>query len=271
MTDSQIPWWMLILLGICVAGLAVWQSSRIKPALRLGGVALSLIYIALLAFVIGGDPRNATPVRTWPRSEIVSAVLSSGSLFSAIALSGRISPSGQLFWFILFTAFNATLAFTSGSFVVGAILVILALICSVLLFQACRITEQFSWTDLWQPIDSQGESVSQISWLAGSTGMLFSLLLIGGTCYALQAESTRAIHTRRHSALPSRSRINAVLKSTDQSPQSSRGELLVQRTDAVILIVVAGFASLFSLSAKLRSDDDQFISACPDQSLPGVE
>ena len=57
MDDSRIPWWLVVLLGIGVTGLAVWQSPRWKLQLRLGAGALALVYLALLAVAIGGDSR----------------------------------------------------------------------------------------------------------------------------------------------------------------------------------------------------------------------
>ena len=57
MVESRLPWWLVLLLGVWVAGLTVWSWPRAQRQVRWGAGLLSLVYLVLLVTALGGDPR----------------------------------------------------------------------------------------------------------------------------------------------------------------------------------------------------------------------
>ena len=263
MDDSRIPWWLVVLLGIGVTGLAVWQSSRWKRQLRLGAGALALVYLALLAVAVGGDPLGIAAARSWRLADLLVTGLGGVSLTSAVLLSGRPALRGQLIWFGLMSLANAGICLAWGVNGIATILAMSAAAALGLLVRECRSGTQLSITELWpaSPQEPTDES-PDLAWLAGVTGVLLAVALIGTTYFALHAESTRAMTSRRHSAFPSRARIRTVLDiRTDEERSASVIELtFTRRADVVVLLAALAFVSLASTMSTSRPSANVLLS-----------
>ena len=254
MDDTRIPWWLVVLLGIGVTGLAVWQSSRWKLRLRLGAGALALVYLALLAIAVGGDPRGIS-APSWQLPDLVVTGLSAISLIAAILLAGRPPLRGQLIWFGLLSLSNAGICFVTGCAGLASILAMTGAAMLVLLVRDCRSGGPLTASEFWpvSPADPDNEP-PYVSLLAGATGLVLAVVLVGTCYYALHAESTRATTTRRHSAFPSRARIRTVL---DIRPDDERSVRALERTfgrraDVVVLLAALVFVSVAATMSTSR-------------------
>lgn len=247
MDDSRIPWWLVVLLGICVTGLALWQSSRWKLQFRCGAGALGLIYLALLVFAIGGTPRGAPPAQSRGLTDLLVISLSGLSLLFAVLLSGRPPLRGQLAWFGLFSLSNGGICFLLGAEGVGSFVTALGLFMALLLIRECRRGPRFDSSDLWpaSSADLTPESAA-LPWLVGGTGLAVALALIGTTYYALHAESTRATQSGRYSAFPSRARVRLLLSIDPEKERSANAieSVFGHRADVAVLLGVLAFMSL---------------------------
>lgn len=87
------------------------------------------------------------------------------------------------------------------------------------------------------------------------TGFALALILVGANYYAQRAESTRATLTRRHSALPSRSRVRALLNIQPDQERSANllDQLTGRRADVPVLLAVLTFVSLAAWKSTSRS------------------
>ena len=256
MDDARIPWWLVLLLGVGVAGLAVWQSSRWKLQVRMGAGALALVYLALLAFAIGGDPRPVAAMRAWQISDLPVFGLCGLSLTAAVLLIGRPSFRGQLVWFGVLTFANAGICVAVGIIGIASILLAMGVAVMILLVKECRNGHGLTAAELWPTAITESIESPYLPWLAGGTGLVMAVALIGTTYYGLHAESARATPTRRHSALPSRARIRTVL---NIQPDEERSTGLIdqafgRRADVAVLLAVLVFVSLASaISTRSRS------------------
>ena len=249
MDDSRIPWWLVVLLAIGVAGLAVWQSSRWKRQIRLGAGALALVYLAMLALAIGGDPRGIAAIRPWQVADMLVPGLCGISLTATVLLAGRPAFRGQLIWFGLLSLSNAGICCAMGTTSLASLLAMTGAAVLVLLVQECRRGEPLTFAELWPaPPSDSGDESPFLPALAGVTGLVLAVALIGTSHHALRAESTRATMTPRRSALPSRARVRAVL---EIDPDEERSVHVIERTfgrraDVVVLLAALAFVSLAS-------------------------
>jgi hypothetical protein len=254
MDDSRIPWWLVLLVGIGVTGLAVWQSARWKLPIRLGAGALAMLYLVLLAIAVGGDPRGMATARTGSLKEVLTTLLGGLSVTSAVLLSGRPAFRGQLVWFGLMSLANAGICFAWETVGIASLLVIAGFTSLVLLVKECRSGGPLKSSDCWprppfEPAGSPSNPVDEslhVSVLAGAVGLVLGVALIGTSYFALHTESTRATMTRRHSALPSRTRVRSVL---DIRPDVERSIPAIElafgrRADVVVLLAVLAFVAL---------------------------
>ena len=272
MDDSRIPWWLVVLLGIGVTGLAVWQSPRWKLQLRLGAGALALVYLALLAVAVGGDPLGIAAARSWRLADLLVTGLGGVSLTSAVLLSGRPALRGQLIWFGLMSLANAGICFAWGVTGIATILVLTAAAVLVLLVRECRSGAPLSIGELWPPSTREPTDESpDLAWLAGVTGVLLAVALIGTTYFALHAESTRAMTSRRHSAFPSRARIRSVLdiRSEEERSASVMDLTFARRADVVVLLAALAFVSLASTMSTCRPPATVLLSDATTGTDPG--
>ena len=241
MDATRIPWWLVVLIGISTVSLAVWQSGLWKPQVRLWAGGLTLVYSALLAFAIGGDPRGIATISTWHQTEYLTVGLGSLSLLSAIMMTGRPSFRGQLIWFCMLSLANAGIAWTHcATAMIPLALLATCLVPVVLIVKDLRQGVPFAPVELLhQDFNSESESHYHVG-LTAVTGLVVALLLVGTTYYAVRAESTRATPSRRHSALPARSRIRTVLNLNFDPEQSLEtvAASFAGRDDLLVLLAV---------------------------------
>lgn len=239
---APIPWWLLVLLGIGVTGLAVWQSSRGSHQWRMGAGALVLIYLAMLAWAVGGDPRGSGS-RHWSVTDCAVIGLRSVSIIAATLLSGRPALRGQLVWFAVLSLANAATCFVVSSYELGTTLAAVAVMSMGFAAHSCRSGASPALRDLWpQPA---ADAAPAMSWLAGAVGFTMAVACIGTAHFALSIESTRATPSRRSSALPSRDRVRALLSNQDDRTAASRGDRTWKvRPDILALLAVLAFVTL---------------------------
>jgi hypothetical protein len=260
MDDSHRPWWLVVLLGVCVVGLAVWQSARFKPQVRSGAMLLALIYLAFLAFTIGGDPRGVATWRSWSTQDylfIGQAVL---SVIAAVLLVGRPPPRGQAVWFGLMSIMNAIICAAEKLTGTASLLALLGFACVIYLVKEYWSGRPLRTEDLWPQLFSKPEDKAGAAiWLSGATGLVVSVLLIGTIHYALRAESSRATPTRRLSALPQSARIRSLLNIPAADQHSGLATLTAfgKRPDIVILLSVLAFISFSAAVAKRSTSDGE--------------
>lgn len=259
MDDPRISWWLIVLVGTGVAGLAVWQSSRWTLQLRLGAGALALVYMAMLAIAVGGNSRTAAA--NWRGPEVLAASLCGVSLLGAMLLIGRPSERGQLIWFALMSLANAGVCIVTGNAGIAIALTLIAIpVVGLLALDSRR--PGWSFSELWPSSAKEAANESPyVVWLAGAAGFLIAVLLIGTSHYALHAESSRATTSRRHSALPTRTRLRTVLEvDANRERSTSLMDLATgRRADITLLLAVLVFVSLATSiskpgAAKLESD-----------------
>jgi len=243
MDDSQIPWWLIVCMGIVTGGMAVWQSSRCHFQWRTGGGLLALLFLAILAVAMGGDPRGG-PMKPWRFADVVIVGLSVISVVATALLAGRPPLHGQLAWFATMSLANAGICFVTGARAIAVGLLIVGLAAAGMLLLKHRT---FASIDLWPvPLPQDDGEAPTVNWLAGLTGLALALILVGSNYYAQRAESTRATLTRRHSALPSRSRVRTLLNIQPDHERSLGllDQLTGRRADVVVLLAVLAFVSL---------------------------
>lgn len=269
MDASRIPWWLVLLIGISTMALAIWQSSRWKPQMRLWSGGLALVYLALLAFAIGGDPRGVATISTWRLPEYLTVVLCSLALISVIMMTGRPSFRGQLIWFCLLSLANAGIAWTHCATVVIPIALVAACLVPVtLVVKDLRCGVPFTLEELFQTDSTADEESPYHIGLTAVTGLVVALLLIGTTYHAVRAESTRATPGRRHSALPVRTRVRTVLNlNPDQEHAlATVAAALGRRDDLLTLMAVLLGTTLATVGIKqisLRDSDPHSATESP--------
>lgn len=239
MDVSRIPWWLVLLIGISIIALAAWQSSRCQPHLRLGAGGLALIYFALLAFAIGGDPRGIATASSWRIHEYLTIGLGSLSLGAAVLLAGRPSLHAQLIWFGVMSLANAGICVMyCATLIIPLLLLVSALVAMTLLANDIRRGVRVRLTDLWSIAARPDEESPFQSRLAALTGLCLALLLVGTSYYALHDESMRATPSRRHSALPTRARVRAALNI--DPAKAVVPDMAGRNLDLLILLAVLG-------------------------------
>ena len=253
MDDSHRPWWLVLLLGVCVVGLAVWQSDRFKPQVRVGAMLLALVYLAFLAFTIGGDPRGVATWRSWSAQDYAFLGQAVLSVTAAILLVGRPHPRGQAVWFGVMSLMNAIICAAQKSTGTASLLALIGLTCVIYLIKELWSGRPLRTEDLWPQFFSKQENrAAGAIWLSGATGLVVSVLLIGTIHYALRAESSRATPTRRLSALPQPARIRSLLNIPAADQHSGLPTLTAfgNRPDIIVLLSVLAFISISAAVAK---------------------
>ena len=251
MVESRLPWWLVLLLGVWVAGLSLWSWPRARRQVRWGAGLLSLVYLVLLFIALGGDPRAVPTAGAVPRgmaavpwSFLVSSAV---ALLAAVCLLGRPAPSGQLIWFIVLTLANSVSGFVCGSAGVGGTLLLLAAVTGIVLSR--EPGQDFrpkwrEWLPAWSAAASQSASIS--IGLAGVTGFVLALLLVGTVGHVLRVETSRVTASHRFSAIPSADRVRAALGTESVRPSTAGPFELAfgRRADVIVLLAALAFLVL---------------------------
>jgi hypothetical protein len=255
MDESRLPWWLVVLLGVWVIALTVWQSSRWKPEIRWRAGGLSLVYLGLLVFALFRDPRPVTSASDaiistrWNAAEIVRVLASLIAITAALFILAGPSRRGGLIWFAVLSLANAAICFASGAMAAAVGLGLLAMAGLIPLARKNRRRGYISLRELLpetRPAAIHAFPFSPL--LVGATGFALAILLVGTVRYSLRAEASRATASRRYSALPTATRIHSVL-GTDVASERSTTVLDLatgRRADVVVLLAVLTFVSLAS-------------------------
>lgn len=262
MNESRLPWWLVLLLGVWIMALSVWGSSRAAREVRWGAGLLSLVYLALIFLALGGDPRaSSTLSAAVPRgaAEAVSAICAGSALLAGVCLLGQPTRRGRLMGFLLLTIANGVNCFAIGAASVGGTLLVAAL---ALMLVLVRELGRDDWPPVTQwlreliPLSPRADTDAKSPevhlpattrvGLAGATGIVLALLLVGTLRYAMRFETSRAVASHRFSALPAAERVRHALKSevADRSTARPFELLFDQRADVIVLLAVLAFLGL---------------------------
>ena len=251
MVESRLPWWLVLLLGVWVAGLTVWSWPRARRQVRWGAGLLSVVYLVLLFLALGGDPRAMSAAGAVSRGTAAVSwgvlVSSAVALLAGVCLLGRPAPGGQLIWFLVLTLANSASCFVCGSASVGGGLFMLAAMTGLVL--ACEPGWKTrplpcEWLPAWNAPASRSASFS--TGLAGVTGFVLALLFVGTLGHVMRVETLRATASHRFSAIPSADRVHAALE-TDAVPPSPAGPFASafgRRADVIVLLAALAFLVL---------------------------
>ena len=291
MLESRLPWWLVLLLGVWVAGLAVWSWPRAKREIRWGAGLLSLVYLVLLFTALGGDPRAAQVSGVVPREATTASwafvVSSAVAVLTAVFLLGRPTGRGQLGWFLALTVANAASCFVCGAAGVGWTLLAVSSVIGTVLARELRQGARPMWSE-WLP-SPQSASILQSNrreaphpgpltakpgrgdrtvpiGLVWATGFALALLLVGTLRYTVRVETSRATASHRFSAIPSVDRVRSALE-TDAAPRSTAGPFELafgRRADVIVLLAALAFLVL-AMHNPSRSVPPTLL---PDEPLP---
>ena len=246
MVESRLPWWLVLLLGVWVAGLTVWSWPRAQRQVRWGAGLLSLVYLVMLFTALGGDPRIVSPASAVPRgAAAVSWAFVASSAVAVLAgvfLLGRPSGRGQLAWFLVLTLANAASCFAYGTAGVGAVLLAASAAIGVILARELRRGARPEWSEC---LPASRPALIPIG-LVGATGFVLALMLFGTLRFALRVETSRSTASHRFSAIPSVDGVRAALES-GTAPGSAAGpfELAIgRRADVIVLLSALAFLVL---------------------------
>lgn len=241
MDEVLISWWMVILLGIGTAGLCIGISAFGSFSYRAGGLALGLVYLVLLAYVLGTDSRlGAAQAQFTDLPQVVLGVIS--LIAAGLAVAGS-TDRGRTCALAGMSFANAGLAGLSGA--TGLALALGAIGFTALVDVVVRTVRHrsVSLAELLPAIEPRGARRLGFTALAFLTGLMLSLSILAVVRHAQIAESTRPITTRRLSKFPPRSRISEVLQIAPEA-EPPRVLLWELRPDLLILlgalVVVAG-------------------------------
>jgi hypothetical protein len=227
--------------------------------MRWGAGCLALVYLAMLAYAIGGDPHNNSGASLQPPTlrTVDGAVLIGGALccIAATFLLGRLSLRGQLAWFGILSVGNAAVCFAIGSADVGWALLIAGAAMALALAKKCVTGRMLRGSQLLpETVPNVDSEPGCVPWLAGGTGFLLALVLVGTSHYVAHAETTRATSSPRYSALPARARVRSVLAELIDGERSAAVLDLAaaRRADVVVLLGVLMFVSLASAMSERK-------------------
>ncbi len=272
MVESRLPWWLVLLLGVWVAGLSVWSWPRAQRQIRWGAGLLSLVYLALLFTALGGDPRTIPSVGVVSRGTVTVSwgfvVSSAVAVLAGVFLLGRPAGRGPWAWFVVLTMANAASCFVWGAAAVGAVLLAVSVVIGLVLAPSPKsglallagllsgrtppgrdvgLSEEpdFKMAHGAELLPAP-QSASTSTGLACATGFVLALLLVGTLRYTVRVETSRATASHRFSAIPSVDQIRSALE-TDAAFDSTAGpfELAMgRRADVLVLLAVLAFLVL---------------------------
>ena len=259
MVESRLPWWLVLLLGVWVAGLSVWSWPRAQRQVRWGAGLLSLAYLVLLFQALGGDPRTVSMSGVAPRGMAAVSwsflVSSAVALLAGVCLVGRPAPRGQWIWFVTLTTANAVSCLICGSASVGGALLSLAAVAGIVLAYESSRSASLKWCE-WLPASNPVASSSAYTpiGLVGVTGFVLALLFVGTLGYVVRVETSRATASHRFSAIPSVDRVRTALETEAVRPSTADPFELAfgRRADVIVLLAVLAFLVL-SMNQPSRS------------------
>jgi len=246
MVESRLPWWLVLLLGVWVAGLSVWSWPRAKREVRWGAGLLSLAYLGLLFAALGGDPRVVQAQGVIPRGAAALswafAVSGAVAVLAGVFLLGRPAGRGQLAWFLVLTVANAASCFVCGAAGVGWTLLAVSSVTGMVLGRELRRGTRPMWSE-WLPAP---QSASIPIGLVGATGFVLALMLVGTLRYTVRVETLRSTASHRFSAMPSVDRVRSALE-TEADFGSTAGPFELafgRRADVIVLLAALAFLVL---------------------------
>lgn len=278
MAESRLPWWLVLLLGVWVAGLTVWSWPCARRQVRWGAGLLSVVYLVLLFLALGGDPRAMTAAGAVPRgmAAVSWGVLASGAvaLLAGVCLLGRPAPCGQLIWFLVLTLANSVSCFVCGSASVGWGLFMLAAVTGLVLAREPGWKTRPLWSE-WLPAWNApaSRSASNSTGLAGVTGFVLALLFVGTLGHVTRVETLRATASHRFSAIPSADRVQAALE-TDAvrpAPAGPFASAFGRRADVLVLLAALAFLVLAMHQSSRGAPAGAVAVSAPDDTGRGAD
>lgn len=193
---SMWPWWLWILSALWVGSLLFWQTSDTLPRERWAWGALALVYAALI--LISGRMVPATSVSAAPSSSApILWLLWIGVLLflgSAVLTLGLQRPRWQQ-WAVGGSVFGAGIALAALHAPEAALACGVAGVASV---------RKSVLVPVWKP---RGAIPRQNRWLAGLTGVVTLVVMVGAIRHALLVEATYSGPSRWQTVFPTAGQI----------------------------------------------------------------
>ena len=137
MDDPLLPWWSILLLGLCAVALTVWMHPTIHREVRLWAGLSTLVYLALIFVAMGGNPlagsTGASPALNNQAMGLVATTCGAVSIAACVWMLGPIRNRCRQMCYVIFTISNATICGITGQSEIAIGLVVVAAFSSRLL------------------------------------------------------------------------------------------------------------------------------------------
>ena len=118
MDDPLLPWWSILLLGLCAVALTVWMHPTVHREVRLWACLSTLVYLALIFVAMGGNPLSGTagaPSTLNIRAlDLVATTCGAVSIAACVWILGPIRHRCRQMCYVIFTISNATICGVTG-------------------------------------------------------------------------------------------------------------------------------------------------------------
>ena len=255
MNDPFIPWWLAVLLGMWSVALTLWVRSNVHREVRLWSGLATLVYLALIFLALRVNPRQDFPSTSRSAyaqlADFGFGVCLAVSLSASVYCSGRISPHCRRLGYLVHTLANACICmlFQQPEVAFGLLIVVgvvaRPLVRNLSKQKSISVRE---WLMSAIQFNDEPDSLKERGnyWLVGLLVGILAFTLFGTISDTLRSETSHVTSSPRHTALPSRDRLNEVLVSRNAPDRvvSLLNLALGHRSDLVVLTTVIVFLYL---------------------------
>ncbi len=137
MDDPLLPWWSILLLGLCAVALTVWMHPTVHREVRLWAGLSTLVYLALIFVAMGGNPLSGSsgtsPSFNIRAMDLVATICGAVSITACVWILGPIGHRCRQICYVIFTIANATVCGIAGHAEIAIGLLVVAAFSSRLL------------------------------------------------------------------------------------------------------------------------------------------
>ena len=253
MDEPFLPWWLVLLLGMWAASLAIWQQPSLHREIRMWAGLLNLVYLGLIFLALGFVPRLVGPGSSFllqiRMTDVGAAICVPCSLVAGVGMLGRISLRGRCICYLVLTISNSIFCFLIQGPEIAIGLLFVAIASAKPLVQEWFRTSSrapLEWlAELFRFTDEPSEISGKFWLIAGMNGIL-AFVLMGTLAYSLRIETTRNTSSPRYSALPARDQLVWVQSSPSESIREPKLLELAfgHRADVVVMMAAIVFLYL---------------------------
>lgn len=259
MDEPFLPWWLVILLGMWVIAMSIWQRSGLHREVRLWAGLAALIYVGLIFLALGLGSQSDSLASTFNFSSVVLIFSMAIGIAAGLWGIGRCSTTSRRLSYVVLTCANACYCFQRDATIPAVGLLIVACWSSQPLLTQWRrsgFRRSRAWFFRFLTCEESSRPVRIDESILGAilTGVV-ACVLIGTLAYSTRIETSRLTRSPRHTALPSREQLERIqLQKTESGPPSLVDLVFSQRADLIVLLSVLVLLSLASqLGHPLRS------------------